>query len=149
MYDCSVLFENLLILSDVDRRLATKWWNFDFFFLYFSVCFYKQFNNKMDITSLTVGGLTYYLMAIEKTSSLMKQVTRNKLELVALKLGFEGPRIRLLKQRIQFFSWSLVKWAIFSRFIFLMLPLPAKWNYLSLLRLVSIWPLYKVSPSRL
>ena len=58
----------------------------------------------MDKTSLTVGDLTYYLMAIEKTSSLMKQVTRNKLELVALKLGFEGPRIRLLKQRIKFFS---------------------------------------------
>ena len=45
--------------------------------------------------------------------------------------------------------WSLVKTAIFSRFIFFMLLPPAKWNYLAFLRRESIWLLCRVSPSRL
>lgn len=51
---------------------------FDLNLIYFTVRFYTQFNNKLDLSSLTIGGLTCYLIEIEKTSSLMKQVTRNE-----------------------------------------------------------------------
>lgn len=42
------------------------------------IWFYTQFNNKVDISFLTWGGLTYYLMAIEKTSPLVEKVTLNE-----------------------------------------------------------------------